>query len=168
MRNAFIIGGVAVVAIVIGVLVFLYGDGINRPIGAYEIPLSAVVVPFTELMRGTQSNVSTRTNYLITSTNELEKLWKMINAGGKMPTVDFSQNYIAAVFAGQKMTGGYAISVTKVIDAQGRMVTVTLTSPGSACIVTQSTTAPYQIIELSKTSLPFTHEDQTTMTSCSQ
>jgi hypothetical protein len=123
-------------------------------------------VPFTELSRGAHSDVSTRTNYLITSTAELEKLWKMISASGKMPVIDFTKNNVAAVFAGQKMTGGYAIVVSKIMDVQDRLVTVTLTKPGSNCILTQSTTAPYQVIQLPKTSLQFTHEDQVTTTNC--
>jgi len=165
------IGGVAVVAIIIGGFVFVYGgqnfSGTPFSEATGNVPV-AIAVPFTELAHGTQSDVSTRTNYLITSMSELDKLWEMVNATSTPPTVDFSSNYVAAVFAGQRMTGGYAIAVSKVADTQNRLVTITITSPDSSCMVTQSTTAPYQIVEIPKTSLPFTHEDQTSTTSCSQ
>jgi len=164
MRNALIVSGAVVVAVIVGTLLFLYG-GENFSNKNYSI---VTTVPFTELAHGTQSDVATRTNYLITSASELEKLWKMIDAKGNPPVVDFAKSAVAAVFAGQKMTGGYAIAVSKVTDAQDRVVTITLSSPDSTCLFTQSITAPYQIIKLPKTSLSFTHEDQTATTSCSQ
>ena len=160
--------GVAVVGIAIGVFVFLYG-GENFSNNPPPVPienLAAVEVPFTELASGTQSNIKKRTNYLITSIYGLEELWKLVDTKRKMPDIDFNKNYVIAVFAGQNPTSGYAISVSKVEDAQNRVVTITLISPGTSCVLAQSKTAPYQIIELSKTSLLFTHEDKATVSEC--
>lgn len=172
-KDTLVIAGVAVVAIVIGVSLFFYGgDSFSSAspsavTEARSVP-TPVVVSFTELARGAHSKVLTRTNYLITSTSEFEKLWQMVDAKGKAPVVDFTKDSVVAVFAGQVMTGGYSISVSKVTDAEKRTVAVILTSPGSNCIVTQSTNEPYQIIKVPKTSLTFTHEDQTSTTNCSQ
>lgn len=173
MRNALIVCGVAVVAIVIGAFIFFYEEPGNRSfVPDWSIENSsaatAVTVPFKELARGSQSKVETSVNYLITSTSEFEKLWQMVDAKGKAPVVDFTKDSVVAVFAGQVMTGGYSISVSKVTDAEERTVTITLTSPGSNCIVTQSTNEPYQIITVPKTSLSLTHQDQATTTDCSQ
>lgn len=171
MRNTIIVGGVAVVAIIVGATAFFYEEPGNKsfvPDWSVEnrSAVAAVIVPFTELARGAHAKVLTRTNYLITSTEEFTKLWQMVDAKGKVPTVDFTKNYVAAVFAGGYSTGGYSIAVTKIEDTDARTVTVTLASPGSSCIVTQSTTAPYQLIELPKTSLTFAHTDQDTTTEC--
>ena len=161
MRNALIVGGISVVAIGIGVFVFLYG---GKAFGV--APSTEIIVPFIELAQGTQSSVSRRTNYLITSESQLDELWNMTDAKGIPPTVDFTKNYVAGVFSGKEPTTGYAITVSKVMDVKSRIVTVTLVSPDTSCILAQSMTAPYQIISLPKTSLPFAHEDQTITVSC--
>ena len=126
----------------------------------------AIEVSFRELAHGSQSTVSRRANYIIMSPTELSALWKMIDAGGEAPTVDFSANEVVAVFAGDKPTAGYDIEVIKVEDAGTRLVNVVLTKPGGSCLLAEVQTNPYQIIEVPKTALTLTHEDQTTTPSC--
>jgi len=170
-RDTYVVGGIAVAAIIIGASLSLYGgNGFSNtsPSAAIENQPAAVIVPFTKLAQGVKSTVSTRTNYLITSASEFTKLWQMVDAKGKVPAVDFTKNDVVAVFAGQKMTGGYEITVSKVEDTNVRNVVVTLAKPGSDCVLTQSTIAPYQIIEIPKTTLTFAHIDQDTTINCSQ
>ena len=173
MKDTAIIVGMAAVAVVIGVVIFLNGGGSNsantqQSAGANNNQV-AIAVPFTELTHGTQSTVKKRTNYLITSSVELNQLWKMTDASGEVPTVDFTQNDVIAVFAGTEPTAGYTVAVAKVEDsATARAVTVTLAKPGGSCILAQSLTAPYQIVVFTKSTLPLTHEDQTTTLSCLQ
>lgn len=170
MRSALIMGGVVLAVVIIAVLVFLYSGGnLNTvPSAATENHPIVTAVPFTKLVQGTQSGVSIRTNYLITSASGLEKLWKMIVANGKMPVVDFTAYSVAAVFAGEKPTDDYAIAVSKVEDTNVRTVVVTLAQPDASCKPKHSATAPYELIVLPKTSLTFTHEDRIATTSCSQ
>ena len=171
MRNVLILGGAIVVAIIIGVFVFLYGgSGVSNTSlsSANENRLAAVAVPFIELAQGVQSNISMRTNYLITSASQLEKLWKIVDTNDKIPNVDFTKNYIVAVFAGNEPTTDYAISVSKIEDTDVRTVTVTLVKPGNNCLGKDLTTTPYNLVALPKTSLPFTHEDQAATTDCTR
>ena len=171
MRDTFILVGLAAVALVLGSYILLYGRGTlsDTSLSAGTQNSSAAVdVPFTDLLQGTRSSVTGRVNYVITSKSQLEELLKMISTTDPMPNVDFSTHDIIAVFSGEKPTGGYAISVSKIADSVVRMVTITLASPGSACVLSQSTTDPYQIIAVPKTSLPLVHEDQTATTSCPQ
>jgi len=169
-RSIIILSSSIVIAITIGVLAFIYGGNNLSNISstsAGENP-AAVAVPFTNLAHGVSSKVSTRTNYLITSKSELEKLWEIIDASGKTPSVDFSKNYVAAVFAGKKPTSGYDVVVSKVEDTNVRTVTVTLINPGDNCSEKSSFTAPYALIELPITQLSFTHEDKTATNDCSR
>ena len=129
---------------------------------------AAVIVPFTALAEGAQSEVSARVNYLITTPEELAELWKLLKEPPPPPTVDFDKNVVAAIFAGEVPTAGYSITVAEVRDTADRMVKVELTKPGEGCVLAQSVAAPYQIIELPKTSLPFTHEDIVTTVRCRQ
>ncbi|MDD2657608.1 MAG: protease complex subunit PrcB family protein [Candidatus Pacebacteria bacterium] len=120
---------------------------------------AAVVVPFTEVARGSSSTVTKRVNYFITTAEGLNKLWKMIDAEGAPPKVDFKNEAVVAVFAGQKPTAGYAIQVSKVEDSGTRLVSITLAEPSESCMVAQSLTAPYEIVTLPTTALPLAHED---------
>ena len=173
MRNHIIIGGAILAAIVIGILVFLFVNknlshcGRVRCGQEQEINNSTMVaVPFTKLVQGMQSSVPTRTNYLITSASELEKLWKMIDAKGNPPTVDFTKNAIVAVFAGQKPTAGYAIAVAAVQDTDVRTVAVVLSEPKSTCAEKRTAVTPYELVTFPKTSLPLAHKDHATTTPC--
>jgi len=169
-RSTLIVGGIAIVVIGAGVLIFIYSNGnvpAVAPSAVNEGRPAAVAVPFTELTRGTQSDVKTRANYLVTSTEGLKKLWGMLDAQGKVPEVDFEKNSVVAVFAGENPTTGYAIEVSKIEDLLARTVFITLTKPDRSCFVGQTLTAPYQIVLVPVTELSFAHEDQTETKSCS-
>ena len=168
MRDKIIFIGVSVVAVVAGTLVFLYGNGnLSRQSAEVESAQpAAVIVPFTKLMEGPQSAVSTRVNYLITSEKQLKDIWGMINATGTPPVIDFKMHTVLALFAGQKSTAGYAISALEVKDTDKRIVTISLTNPGEGCMLAQAVSAPFAIAVVPATSLPFTHEDVVTTKDC--
>lgn len=163
MKDSAIIIGMVAIAVVIGVVIFLNGGSstanTGQSAGANNTSQPAVAVPFTELAHGTQSTVKKRINYLITSSSQLSELWKMIDATGQKPTIDFTQNDVIALFAGEESTAGYEIAAAKIEDSATRDVTITLTKPGGSCILAQSLTAPYQIAIFAKTTLSLTHKD---------
>ena len=172
-RDALIVGGIMTIAIIGGVLfslLTLTPDILTRMVfrsPTETVTQSVAAVPFTEIAHGSHATVLARTNYLIVSSTELGKLWKMVDAKGKVPAIDFNTKSVIAVFAGSKPTGGYAITVSKVEDARTRKVTILVTKPGSNCVLAQSVAAPYQLIEVSKTSLALTHKDLiATATAC--
>lgn len=134
--------------------------------GIGHVGSTVATVPFTTLATGAQSAVTSRVDYLITSQDQLTQLWTLLQEPPPVPTVDFSTQVVVAVFAGQAPTTGYGIAVAEVEDASSRIVKVELTKPDGSCVLAQSTTAPYQIVELPKTSLPFTHDDIWTTKAC--
>lgn len=125
---------------------------------------AAVAVPFTEIARGVKSRVATRTNYIITSPDQMKKLWDMVDAKGAVPAVDFTTEAVIAVFAGADSTS--SIAVAKIEDAAARMVSITISRPEEACLAKLSTTTPYELIKVPVTTLPLTHEDISTTVSC--
>lgn len=168
MRDTYIISGLVVVIIGVGILILLQ-NSCRVPLASSavsEVRSAAAVVPFTKLVRGTQSIVPTRTNYLITSASQLDELWKLIDAKEKPPTVDFSENTVAAVFAGEKAVAGSAITVLQVEDTDVRTVVVKLAVPTDCSEQRQTTVAPYELIMLPATSLSFAHRDLVATTSC--
>ncbi len=156
--------GVAVIAIAIGVYLFYSGE---YPPSSATNQQSAVIVPFTALADGARSKVSSRVNYLITTQEELAELWEFLEEPPPVPKVDFNKKVVAAVFAGEAPTAGYDIAVAEVRDNGERTVKVELTKPDESCLLAQSLIAPYQVVELPKTSLPFTHADVWTTKPCS-
>src|SRR3989344_5811976 len=166
MRRDFIgIIIVAAIAIAIGVYMFYSGQDVSSTFPNNQ--QSAVIVPFTALAEGPRSKVESRVNYLIDTQEELAELWKFLEEPPPVPTVDFKTKVVAAVFAGEVPTSGYDIAVIEVQDADKRVVKIELIKPDESCILAQSLTAPYQVIELPKTSLPFTHADTWTTKVCS-
>jgi len=167
-RDTLVIIGLTLVAAIIGVSLFFYGPGglANVWSSAGAGDTAAIEVPFTELAQGSQSSVATRVNYLITSASQLGELWKMTDATGTPPAVNFNTHAVIAVFAGQQPTAGYSIEVSKVEDTAVRMVTVTLTKPGDGCILAQTVTAPYELISVPVGTLPPAHEDISTAVDC--
>jgi hypothetical protein len=165
-RETLIIIGIALVALVIGVVVFLSGQGgvPSTSSAVANTQPSAVIVPFTEITRGSKSTVTTRVNYFITSTDELNKLWKMIDATGTPPVIDFNTHAVLAVFAGKESTS--SITVAKIEDASTRMVSIAIAKPDSACTKKPPATSLYEIVAVPVTSLPLAHEDIPTTATC--
>jgi len=175
MRNTALVVGTILMVAMVGAYMYYGGlssgqsdapAAVTPVVNTPPPPPAPVAVSFIELAQGTHSTVGRRTNYLITSSSELSALWKMVDAKGQIPTVDFKTSSVIAVFAGTKPTPGYTIAVADVTDSETRMVTITLSSPDSTCFLAQVLTAPYQIIVLPTTSLPLAHTDVTKKTSC--
>ena len=165
MRRDFIgIIVVAVIAVAVGVYIFYSGQGLSSTFPNNQP--SAVIVSFEALAEGSRSKVESRVNYLITTQEELAELWKFLEEPPPVPTVDFNKKVVVAVFAGEVPTSGFDIAVVEVQDFNKRVVKIELIKPDKSCILTQSMTAPYQVIELPKTLLPFTHSDIVTTASC--
>jgi len=167
MRDALVVLSVGAVMAVVGAGIYIYFTT-TTPAPVQTPVAQLVYVPFTEITKGQRSKVTERTNYLITSSVEFNELWKLVDAPGQPPIVNFDENNIIAVFAGEEPNAGYAIEVAHVGDADSRVVAVTLTKPGGSCLLAKKLTQPYQIIELPKTTLPLTHEDETITESCLQ
>jgi len=63
------------------------------------------------------------------------------------PKVDFSTRMLVGVFSGEKPTGGYSISIQRVLDGPKRLVVEYLEeSPPPDAMVTMALTYPCQII----------------------
>jgi len=65
------------------------------------------------------------------------------------PEVDFSTQMLVGVFSGEKPTGGYSISIQRVLDGPKRLVVEYLEkSPPPDAMVTMALTYPCQIISI--------------------
>ncbi len=171
MRDLLIIAGMCAAAIIIGAWLYLYGPtgapdtdqaaASVESVTAQEPVAESKDVSFGVLGHGSVAEgVSKRKNYAIYSKEEYEKMWKLTGSTTKMPVVDFKKGYVIAVFAGERPTGGYAISVEKVTDTgKERHVTVLIEKPGADCVATQALTSPYQIIRVPFSAAELSHTE---------
>jgi len=67
-------------------------------------------------------------------------------------TVDFSTKRVVLSDLGQRNTGGYSVSTSKVLEFNDYVVVfITITKAGSTCAVPQAFTSPYEFIEVQST-----------------
>lgn len=111
---------------------------------------------FTLIHAGNNPEVSNIRLETITNQQALnEALQADDNFSTDVPDIDFAKTTVVAVYAGEKSTGGYSITVSNVQEyASIVMVDVTTTSPGAGCSTTQSITYPYAVVSFKNTGKP--------------
>ena len=174
MRDLLIIIGMCVAAIAVGAWLYFYGPNDfmapsdqSAQVANVETASAEVTVPesknvtFGVIGHGSKAEgVTARKNYAVYTKEEYARIWKLTGSTEKMPTVDFKKGYVIAVFAGNRTTGGYAISVSSVTDTEdSRAVSVLVEKPGPGCITTQALTSPYQIIRVPFSGASLSHTD---------
>lgn len=177
MRNTLVIGLLCVVAVIIGV--WLYTTAKAPPVvlrdtaGTKDTEHAvggAGPVSFSVLDQGTAAQAfAVRKNYAIYDAGEFATFWKKVHGeNAKVPYIDFSKQYVLAVFAGTEPSGGYSIGVSKVVKSGTQLaVTVTIEKPGISCVVTQALTTPYEFVAVdSSAAMKLTHTEETTTKDC--
>lgn len=162
-KDLTVLGGISIVAIIIGSVLFFYGEGVLSGTSNVNSNVNSPAV-LSVITRGTNAPVTSRKNFLISNASDLHKLWVFLygNASNTppLPDIDFSREEVVAVFAGEKPTAGYEISVAGIHDTNNkRIVAVTIQTPGASCTVPGFQTSPYEIVTVPTSSLPFTHKD---------
>ena len=165
-RTVFMVVGVFAVVVCGIFLSYGFGATFRSDIVPSGTPQTAGLVPFTTFMQSTESKIRTRTNYRITSADDLAALWNLLAATGTPPAIDFSTHEVLAVFAGQPESS--AIQVSKVKDTDVRNVLVTIVLPAKGCVVTHPKgMVPYELVSIAKSALPITHQDVISTSTCS-
>jgi hypothetical protein len=94
----------------------------------------------------TRTGVSEARRLVIRNANAWADFWSELGVGDR-PDVDFTQNVVVAVAAGQRPTGGYEIAVERVSRTNGELtVEVVETTPGPNCMTTASLTQPVDVV----------------------
>jgi hypothetical protein len=178
MRNTLFILALCVVAILLGLFLFFYnpkdltgqkGTDQSAQVGTATVTVTPVVFTVLETGGNALEGDGDRKNIAARDQESFDRVWKMAHGAQEIaaPEIDFSKEYIVAVFAGQKPSGGHAIAVTKVEDVgDERVITVTLTAPGANCVVTDMLTSPYQLIRVPASMHYLKAVDTTVTTPC--
>lgn len=178
MRHMLFVLGITLAAIVVGTILYMYGPDELR-----EMPESMTAaaepvfeedgigpVPFTVLSEGVQAiSAPVRKNYGVYDIEEFARIWKMAYGedAPALPAIDFEEEYVIGVFAGEKPSGGHAIAVTRITDASNvRTVEMTLTEPGAGCIASQALTSPFQFVSVPMSGRILERADSVVQTAC--
>ncbi len=175
MRDLLVVGLVAVVAVVLGTFLFFFepsafNSQFKTQVNAALQASGTGAVHSTVLAQGMDAiSITNRTNYRIQNAQDLQSLWALVygsNDTPNPPTVDFSKNEVLAVFDGAHATNGYSIKITSITDGAQRVAIVTHDVPGTSCTLKHAATSPFEIVEVPKTSLGMSHQDQTSTSTC--
>ncbi len=175
MRHILIVLSICVVAIIMGILLYVYGPSELREVpvqsGASAISADAAAdVPFSVLVSGTSAVAQPeRKNFAVYGEEDFQRLWEQAygEEAPVLPSVNFEEEYVIGVFAGERSSGGYAIAVSRVTDENAvRTVTIALTTPGPSCAVTQALTSPFQFVTVPLSDRTLARVDQELEASC--
>ncbi|CAL1166441.1 unnamed protein product [Cladocopium goreaui] len=120
-------------------------------------------VGFGTLLAGTHSGIDESIKKVIESKADLADLWtrhfSICSSSDPLPEINFEEEVVVCVFAGEQGSGGYSISVKSIEDTDERKIGVEFTCPGATAITTCALTQPHHVIRMPKTSLPVSFVD---------
>ncbi|MHA2135700.1 MAG: protease complex subunit PrcB family protein [Candidatus Thorarchaeota archaeon] len=111
-------------------------------------------IPFEILDLGGFCGITARVEYKITEEQDWETLWKDMNNISslvpELPPVNFTTDTLIAVFQGERATGGYLTTITRIVlTGTNYVVYVDEEHPGSGVGVLMVYTQPFHIVKIS-------------------
>jgi hypothetical protein len=92
------------------------------------------------------TSISEARRLIIRDANAWAQLWSEL-AAGERPDVDFTQNIVVAVAAGQRASGGHEIAISRVTNNGGQLtIEVLETTPGPNCVTAGGATQPVDVV----------------------
>ncbi len=117
-----------------------------QPAGQGYAPYGGNALDIRRIGQWTRTGIGEARRLVIRDANAWADFWSELGVGER-PTVDFSQDVVVAVAAGQRPTGGYEIAVDRVVNNNGELTAdVVETAPGPNCMTTASLTQPVDVV----------------------
>jgi hypothetical protein len=117
----------------------------------WTVAAVAAAIPFSSIEKGSASGITTPTTLVVRRQEDWHRIWAR-HASVRTPTpgppqIDFSQEIVIAVFAGERMTGGFTVQVTAIEESAGVIrVTYREIGPPPDSLLTQALTQPYHLV----------------------
>jgi PrcB C-terminal len=109
------------------------------------------VAPMRTLDKGLDSNVDAARQATARTPAEWETLWRAHGGDRARPPVDFSKEFVVAVFLGSRPTAGFSVEIAGTKDdGAGMVVQYREGRPPAGAIVAQVLTMPYHIAAVSR------------------
>jgi hypothetical protein len=108
-----------------------------------------------QTFKGMFSGITQAKNVVINKKEDWENLWKEVHSMTiplpPLPEIDFTKHTVLATFLGQKPTGGYTVTISKVVKKDKEiLVYLENKEPSRDAITIQSLTAPYYMVVVPK------------------
>lgn len=126
-------------------------------------PAAGDAVPHETLVSQAYSGIESPLREVIREPAAWEDLWRRIHAGTSPvpppPPVDFEREMLVVAALGTRMSGGFGISVTRVIAGEeGLRVTLRESCPPPGAMVTMALVQPVQVIRVPRADQPVVFE----------
>lgn len=125
-------------------------------------------VAFEVIAQGSQADlVQEAKTVVVTQEEQWVALWKEIHGATlprpEVPSIDFGQKRLLAVFLGQRPTGGHGVSIEQVTTSSsgGLEVLYEVEAPDEGSMVTMALTAPYVVVAVPAGDGPVTFREGT-------
>jgi len=108
-------------------------------------------VTMTTLGRGSYAaSHSGRNAVLATSDTDYQRFWRELAGGPDAPpAVDFAENVVVFLFAGERNTGGWSVEPKSVtIEGDTAVIDAPVNGPPPGSMVTQALTYPYAVVSV--------------------
>jgi hypothetical protein len=103
----------------------------------------------TTVAQGAYSGINDASEVVVRSPTEWDALWKAHAGLQSIPTVDFSQEFVAAVFLGTRPSGGFGAEIVGTRrEADALVIEYRERAPAASDIVTQALTSPFHIVKV--------------------
>jgi hypothetical protein len=138
------------------------------PAGAEPVTTTPADSMFSHLQ---YSGIVSRQRTVIRDSEDWLAMWaKMVGPEAPkppVPDVDFSKYMIVLAAMGQKPTGGYSVAIDGVYQSKSYLyASVTETSPGRNCVVTQALTTPVDAVLVPLSDSPIVFVEETAVDNC--
>jgi len=152
--------------------------GCNAPAGntlpVTEIPAGAVNVAWNDavavrISHASYSGFRQAARTVIDNDADWRAAWATYSSGdgSTRPAVDFTRYDVILAALGQRTTGGYGITVSRIAATSDYLyVEITSTSPGSRCITTQALTQPADIVRIPRQHPPVVFVEKSVVVEC--
>jgi hypothetical protein len=105
--------------------------------------------PVTTVAQGAYSGISDASEVVVRSRAEWDALWKAHAGLQPIPAVDFSQEFVVAVFLGARRSGGFGAEILGTRrEAAALVIEYRERVPAAGDIVTQAITSPFHIVRV--------------------
>lgn len=110
-------------------------------------------IPLTTIQKGNFSGIGEALEAVMRTPTEWENLWKrhvsIQSPPAPIPPVDFAKEMVAAVFLGQKNTGGYEVEITKAQrNGPALQIFYNVKAPQPGGMAIQAITQPFHIVKM--------------------
>lgn len=117
-------------------------------------------------VNGDSSGISGKRLLVIRDVDEFSELWSdhvaILAPQPAQPDIDFETSMVVAAFAGERSSGGYAITIEDIRENnEFIIVEIGIETPGDNCATTQALTQPHHMVLLDDSDKPVQFNETT-------